>query len=186
MLYPCPLSLSILRPLCPVCGAGLTLERPLMVHAVKTRTDPTSSYPAPRHNKGAINVRSCYQESNLLESCHRRRDPSTADCLERVCCPPRLPTALARFITVEPRASLARILTSLLSSQPVERVVALTRLANVAREGESRRRALDETTVLVDVTDGDLDGSVVLGLDDAASGGALAGDVEVDEVTLCV
>lgn len=34
-----------------------------------------------------------------------------------------------------------------------------------------------ESTVLVNLSDGDLDGCVVLGLDDAVGGAALAGDV---------
>lgn len=40
--------------------------------------------------------------------------------------------------------------------------------------------ALDGTAVLVNLGDGDLDGSVVLGLDDAVGGAALAGDVAIE------
>lgn len=39
--------------------------------------------------------------------------------------------------------------------------------------------ALDGTAVLVNLGDGDLDGSVVLGLDDTVGGAALAGDVAI-------
>lgn len=80
--------------------------------------------------------------------------------------------------------SNALILTTLLLGKTVERVVTLTELADEARQGEDGRLAGDDATVGIDVSDGDLDGSVVLGLDDAASGSALSGDVKVDEVTL--
>ena len=76
------------------------------------------------------------------------------------------------------------ILTTLLLGKTVKRVVTLTELANEARQGEVSRLARNHATVGVDVSDGDLDGSVVLRLDDAASGSALSGHVKVDKVTL--
>lgn len=81
-------------------------------------------------------------------------------------------------------ARLIKTLTTLLLGKTVERVVALTELADEARQGEDGGLAGDHATVGIDVGDGDLDGSVVLGLDDAASGGALAGDVKVNKVSL--
>lgn len=75
-------------------------------------------------------------------------------------------------------------LTSLLGSEPVERVVTLGHSADEAREGEDGAGALDDSAVLVDVWDRDLNRGVVLGLDDAASGGTLAWHVKIDEVTL--
>lgn len=76
------------------------------------------------------------------------------------------------------------ILTTLLLGKTVERVVTLTELADEAGQGEVGGLAGDHATVGIDVSDGDLDGSVVLGLDDAASGGALSGHVKVNKVTL--
>jgi hypothetical protein len=40
-----------------------------------------------------------------------------------------------------------------------------------------------ESTVLINLSDGDLDRCVVLGLDDAVGGAALAGDITEDEVS---
>lgn len=76
------------------------------------------------------------------------------------------------------------ILTTLLGSQPVERVVSLSSSSHVTGQREDGRRSLDQSAVLVNVTDGNLDRGVVLGLDDSASGSALSWHVEVDEVTL--
>jgi hypothetical protein len=44
--------------------------------------------------------------------------------------------------------------------------------------------ALDGTAVLVNLGDGDLDRAVILGLDDAVGGAALAGDVTGDAVSV--
>lgn len=77
------------------------------------------------------------------------------------------------------------ILTTLLLGETVEGVVTLTELADEAGQGEDGGLAGDHATVGIDVSDGDLDGSVVLSLDDAASGSALAGDVKVNKVSLC-
>lgn len=59
----------------------------------------------------------------------------------------------------------------------VEGVVRLAHGANEAGEGVDDVLALDGTAVLVDLGDGDLARTVVLGLDDAARRRALAGDV---------
>jgi len=64
-------------------------------------------------------------------------------------------------------------------SEAVEGVVALAHSANEAGEGVDDVLALDGTAVLVNLGDGDLARTVVLGLDDSASGRALAGDVTV-------
>lgn len=61
--------------------------------------------------------------------------------------------------------------------EAVEGVVALTHGADETAEGVDLVVALDGAAVLVDLGDGDLDGTVVLGLDDAVGGAALAGDV---------
>lgn len=76
------------------------------------------------------------------------------------------------------------ILTALLSSEPVEAVIALALRPDETAEGESRGGARDHLSALVDVGHGNLNRGVVLGLDDAASSGALAGHVQVDKVTL--
>lgn len=60
--------------------------------------------------------------------------------------------------------------------QAVDGVVALTHGADEAAEGVGLVLA-GVAAVLVDLADGDLDGGVVLGLDDAVGGRALAGDV---------
>lgn len=62
--------------------------------------------------------------------------------------------------------------------EAVESVVALTHGANEAAEGVNLVLA-SVTTVLIDLADGDLDGGVVLSLDDAVGRRALAGDVAV-------
>lgn len=59
----------------------------------------------------------------------------------------------------------------------VEGVVRLAHGANEAGESVDDVLALDGTAVLVDLGDGDLARTVVLGLDDAARRRALAGDV---------
>lgn len=61
--------------------------------------------------------------------------------------------------------------------QAVEGVVALAHGADEAAEGVGLVLALDGTAVLVDLGDGDLDGAVVLGLDDAVGRRALPRDV---------
>lgn len=62
-------------------------------------------------------------------------------------------------------------------------VVGLTHGADLTAEGVGVVLALDGLAVGVDVSDHDLDRGVVLGGDQAASGGAVAGDVKVDEDT---
>lgn len=70
--------------------------------------------------------------------------------------------------------------------EPVEGVVALADGTDEAAEGVDDVLALDGTAVVVNLGDRDLDRSVVLGLDDAVGGTALAGDVEVDGLALVV
>lgn len=65
--------------------------------------------------------------------------------------------------------------------QAVEGVVGLTHGTDEAAEGVDVVLAGDGTAGLVNLGDGDLDGGVVLGLDDAVGGRALAGDVTVGE-----
>lgn len=64
--------------------------------------------------------------------------------------------------------------------QSVEGVVALAHRSDEAAEGVDLVLALNSTAVLVNLGDGDLDRAVVLGLDDAVGGTALAGDVTGD------
>ena len=61
--------------------------------------------------------------------------------------------------------------------EPVHGVVALGHGADETGEGVDVVLAGDLTAVLVNLGDGDLDGGVVLGLDDAVGGRALPGDV---------
>jgi hypothetical protein len=62
--------------------------------------------------------------------------------------------------------------------QSVDAVVTLTHLAHEAAERKDVVLA-SVASVVVDLCDGDLDRGVVLGLDDAVCGGALAGDVTI-------
>ena len=61
-------------------------------------------------------------------------------------------------------------------SEAVDAVIRLAHGADEAAESVGLGLAV-ESAVLVDLCDGDLDGTVVLGLDDAVGGAALAGDV---------
>lgn len=63
--------------------------------------------------------------------------------------------------------------------QAVQGIVGLTHGADEAAEGVDVVLAGDSTAGLVHLGDGDLNRSVVLGLDDAVGGRALAGDVAV-------
>lgn len=63
--------------------------------------------------------------------------------------------------------------------EAVKRIVGLTHGADKAAEGVDVVLAVDLAARLVNLGDGDLDGAVVLGLDDAVGGRALAGDVAV-------
>jgi hypothetical protein len=75
------------------------------------------------------------------------------------------------------------VLTTLLSSQSVDGVIGLTLGSDLTNESDGGG-GLEGDTVGVDVGDGELDGGVVLGVDESASGRALSGDVKVDEDTL--
>ncbi|KAI6769520.1 hypothetical protein HG530_004149 [Fusarium avenaceum] len=68
--------------------------------------------------------------------------------------------------------------------QSVEGVVALAHGSDETAEGVDVVLALDSTAVLVNLGDGDLDRAVILGLDDAVGGAALAGDVTGDAVSV--
>lgn len=63
--------------------------------------------------------------------------------------------------------------------QSVQGIVGLAHGADEAAEGVNVVLAADGAARLVNLGDGDLDGGVVLGLDDAVGGRALAGDVAV-------
>ena len=78
----------------------------------------------------------------------------------------------------------SKIRTALLLADAVLRVVALTLVADRASDGDVGRLARDDLAVLVNVRDGDLDRGVVLGLNETASGSALAGDVKVNKLSL--
>lgn len=62
-------------------------------------------------------------------------------------------------------------------SQSVQRVIGLTHGTDETAQGVDVVLSGDGTAVLVDLGDGDLDGAVVLGLDDAVGSAALARDV---------
>jgi hypothetical protein len=66
-------------------------------------------------------------------------------------------------------------------SQAVQGVVALAHRADEAAEGVDMVLAGDGAAVLVNLGDRNLDGTVVLGLDDAVGGAALARDVAARE-----
>lgn len=68
--------------------------------------------------------------------------------------------------------------------QSVHGVVALAHRSDETAEREDVVLALDGTAVLIDLRDRDLDGAVVLGLDDAVGGAALAGDVAGDTASV--
>lgn len=74
-------------------------------------------------------------------------------------------------------------------AEAVQRVIALTTGTDETAEGVALVLA-GVATVLVNLGDGDLDGGVVVGLDDAVGGAALAGDVavrkEVKRLVVCV
>lgn len=78
----------------------------------------------------------------------------------------------------------SKIRTALLLADAVQRVVALTLVADRASDGDVGRLARDDLAVLVNVRDGDLNRGVVLGLNETASGSALAGDVKVNKLSL--
>lgn len=63
--------------------------------------------------------------------------------------------------------------------QSVQGIVGLAHGTDEAAEGVDVVLAGDGAAGLVNLGDGDLDGGVVLGLDDAVGGRALAGDVAV-------
>lgn len=71
-------------------------------------------------------------------------------------------------------------------SETVEGIVALTHGTDETAEGVDVVLALNSATVLVNLGDGDLDRSVVLGLDDAVGGAALAGDVATIRIQLAI
>jgi len=66
-------------------------------------------------------------------------------------------------------------------SKAVQGIVALAHGPNESAEGIDVVLALDGTAVLVDLGDGNLNRGVILGLDDAVRGAALARDVTVNE-----
>jgi hypothetical protein len=70
-------------------------------------------------------------------------------------------------------------------SKAVEGVVALTAGTDEAAESEGLVLA-GVAAVLVNLADGDLDGGVVVGLDDAVGGAALAGHVAVERKVMSV
>lgn len=65
--------------------------------------------------------------------------------------------------------------------QSVQGVIALAHGTDEAAQGVDVVLAGDRAAVLVDLGDGNLDGTVVLGLDDPVGGAALAGDVAGNE-----
>lgn len=71
---------------------------------------------------------------------------------------------------------------TVLLGKAVQGVVALAHSPHEAAEGVGLVLA-SVTTVLVNLADGNLDGGVVLGLDDAVGGRALAGDVAAVQVS---
>lgn len=74
---------------------------------------------------------------------------------------------------------------AVLLGKAVEGVVTLT--AGTDETAESVGLVLaGVAAVLVNLADGELDRGVVVGLDDAVGGAALAGDVEIDDLSLLV
>lgn len=116
---------------------------------------------------------------------HRHAQRHKTSAPKRPCSPPQLHCPPFLFSNDDSSlSSVWAILTALLGREPIERVVALTSPADIARERKEGRGTLDLSALLVDICDGNLDRGVVFGLDDAASSGTLSGDVKVDEVSL--
>ena len=81
-----------------------------------------------------------------------------------------------------PRQSVIR--TTKVLANAVQRVVTLALVAHSTADGDVGRRAGDHLAVLIHVSHGNLDRSVVLGLNETTSGGTLAGPVKVDKLSL--
>lgn len=73
---------------------------------------------------------------------------------------------------------------TLLVEKAIEASIRLTTLTNESSNGEKLNSAVNATSLVVDVGNSDLDGLVLSTVDEAASGGALAGDVELSETVL--
>lgn len=72
---------------------------------------------------------------------------------------------------------------AVLLGQAQDAVVALAHATDLAADGPPRRLARDETAGLrVDVDDVDLDGGLVLRVDDARRGRALAGNLQMKRI----
>lgn len=76
------------------------------------------------------------------------------------------------------------VLTALLLENAVERVVALSLVANGTADRHVLVLSGDDLAVVVDLCDSDLHRGVVLRLNQAASGSTLARDVKVDKLAL--
>lgn len=79
---------------------------------------------------------------------------------------------------------MAMIRTALLLKNTVKRVIALSLVADGAADRHVLGLARDDLAVVVDLGNSDLHRGVVLGLNQAASGGALAWHEKVDELAL--
>lgn len=90
-----------------------------------------------------------------------------------------LPALLFPSLRLDPLPAPYVLDKSVPLSEAVHGVVGLSHGADEAAEGVDMVLAGDSTAVLVNLGDVDLDGTVVLGLDDAVGGAALAGDVTV-------
>lgn len=77
-----------------------------------------------------------------------------------------------------------QVLTTFLLGETVQRVIALAKLSDEAGERKDGGLPGDHSSVGVNIGNGDLDGSMVLGLNDAASSGTLSGDVKVNKISL--
>lgn len=76
------------------------------------------------------------------------------------------------------------ILTAFLLGKSVQRVVTLAKLSDKAGQRKDSGLSWDHASVGVDVSDSNLDGSMVLGLDDSAGGSTFAWDVKVNKISL--
>lgn len=73
-----------------------------------------------------------------------------------------------------------------MSGKTVERVVGFTGSTDGTRDGIGLGLALDDSSVGINIGNVDLDGSMILGIDESAGSRALSRDVQVNDDALVV
>lgn len=82
------------------------------------------------------------------------------------------------------RSTARAILTSFFLGKSVQGVITFTKLSDEAGERKDGGLSRNHAAIGVNVGNSDLNGSMVLGLDDSASGSTLSGHVKVNKVSL--